>query len=117
MLKKINRLSRKKDFETVNKQGKVIYSPILMIKFCANDLAISRFGIIVSNKVSKKATLRNLIKRQLREILRLSLAEIKKGIDLVIIVSPKIINQQGKVINYAEIEKSLKAALQKAKLL
>jgi ribonuclease P protein component len=117
MLKRINRLSKKKDIEKVSKSGKVSYASLFILKFNPNNLTFSRFGLIVSNKVSKKATKRNLIKRRIREILRLALPKIRQGFDIIIIVSPKIINQQGKVLKYSEIQEALLSLLQKAKLL
>jgi ribonuclease P protein component len=101
----------------VQASGRAVYSPILMIKFLANNSEISRFGIIVSNKVSKKATLRNLIKRKIREILRLAQKKIKKGFDVVVIVSPRIVNAQGKIPSYQEIESVLLATLAKGELI
>ena len=117
MLKKNLRLTKKKDFEAVASQGQAYYSPVLMLKSLKNKLAYSRLGFVVSNKVSKKASSRNLIKRRIREIIRLNLSKIKKGYDIVIIVSPKIIDQQGKVLKYQEIEKYLMTVLKKAKLI
>jgi ribonuclease P protein component len=97
--------------------GQSVFSPILLIKFVKNDLAFSRFGFIVSNKVSKKATKRNLVKRRINEIIRLNFKKIKIGFDIVIIVSPKIINQQGKPLAAQEINRFLNVAFQKAKLI
>lgn len=117
MLRKPLRLTKKNDFEAIASQGKAYYCPILMLKSLKNKFKYNRFGFIVSNKVSKKAAQRNLIKRRIREIIRLNLSEIKKGYDIVIIVSPKIINSQGKVLKYQEIEKYLMTILKKAKLI
>ncbi len=113
MLKKYLRLSKKKEFDLVFKKGKSTYSPFLLLKYADNGLPLSRFGIIVSNKVSKKATKRNLIKRRLREIIRLNQPKIKKGFDFVIIVSPKIINEKGKVLKSQEIEDGLLSLFKK----
>lgn len=81
MLPRENRLKKKKDFEKIFKEGKGIKEGFLFFKWAFNNLDISRFGFIVSQKVSKKATLRNKIKRRLREITRMRLPKIKKGID------------------------------------
>ncbi len=117
MLAKKQRLTKKKEFEKITQPGKAHYSAILMLKILKNDLAYSRFGIIVSNKVSKKASQRNLIKRRIREIIRLNLNRIKSGYDIVIIVSPKIIDQENKVLKYQSIEKYLITAFSKAHLI
>ena len=55
MLKKINRLTKQKDFEKVFKNGQSVYDGKLGIKALANNLPENRYGIIISAKVSKKA--------------------------------------------------------------
>ncbi len=117
MLKKSLRLTKKKEFDYAFKKGRSVYSPFLLLKYVANNQPFSRFGIIVSNKVSKKATQRNLIKRRLREIIRSVQPEIKNGFDFVLIVSPKIINEKGKVLTYQSISESFLPLLKKIKVL
>jgi ribonuclease P protein component len=46
------------------KPGKIIKSQFFNLKIFSGNLSYSRFGVIISNKVSKKATKRNLLKRQ-----------------------------------------------------
>lgn len=53
--------------------------------------APTRLGISVSQKVSKRAVVRNRIKRQLRAAFRQLLPELAPGWDLVIVVHPKAI--------------------------
>ena len=65
MLKKINRLKKKKDFEKVLRGGKGFKEDFLLFKTIKNNLKTSRFGFIISQKVSKKATVRNKLKRKL----------------------------------------------------
>lgn len=88
MLPKGNRLARRKDFQRVFQEGKGIKENSLTLKWINNNLKVSRFAFIISQKVSKKAVLRNKIRRQLREKTRLALPQIKKGLDVIIIVSP-----------------------------
>ena len=90
MLVKTNRLVKRKDFDNVFKNGKKHSLPgtEIYLKISKNKLKQSRFGFIVSKKVSKKAVVRNKIKRRLREIIRSNLPEVKKGIDVVIITLP-----------------------------
>lgn len=87
MLPKVNSLKKKKDFEKVFKEGQSFKESFLYLKIKKNNLKSSRFGFVVSKKISKKATIRNKIKRRLREITRIKLPFIKKGIDGVIIVA------------------------------
>jgi len=117
MLSKKYRITKNKEFESIMKNKKAVYSPVMMCKYIKSNNDYPRFGLIVSNKVSKKASQRNLIKRRLREIIRLNLAKIKKGYDLAIIVSPKIINEKGKVLKYDELEKFLIDLFKKAEIL
>jgi ribonuclease P protein component len=70
MLSAQNRLAKKRDIEQVFKTGRSTYLGDLGMRFCPNGLAQSRFTVLVSLKVHKKATKRNLLKRRLREILR-----------------------------------------------
>lgn len=90
MLPKENRLKKNKDFEMVFKKGKGFSQNFLFLKFIKNNLKVTRFGFVVSKKVSKKAVIRNRIKRRLREIVRKKIAEIEKGRDIIIIVIPDI---------------------------
>lgn len=116
MLAKSYRLTKTKDFDKVMKGGKAVYAPILMLKFIKNELNYSRFGVIVSNKISKKAVKRNLVRRRIREIIRLIFKQIKPGYDFVIIASPKIIIDD-KVIKYSKIEQVILNLLKKVKLI
>ncbi|MFC1598415.1 ribonuclease P protein component [Patescibacteria group bacterium] len=117
MLQKQYRLTKNKEFEIVASKGKAVYSPVLLIKNTGNNYQYSRFGIIVSNKVSKKASQRNLIKRRIREIIKQEFDKIEKGKDIVIIASPKIINDKGKVMPYEQLETYLLSSFKKANLL
>lgn len=93
MLPKENRLTRKSDFESVRQNGQFISSRNLSLsRLDRQDGEPSRFGIIVSKKISMRAHVRNRIKRILRVIIRSNLTEIKPGQDFVIIVKPSIIH-------------------------
>lgn len=90
MLPKINRLKKKKDFERVFKEGKGFKEDFIFLKLRPNNLKVSRFSFVVSQKVSKKATLRNKIKRRLKAGVQARLAQIKKGWDGILIANPGI---------------------------
>ncbi len=104
MLPKENRLKKETDFDKVHRKGLFFPGKHLVIKTLSNSLENSRLGIVISKKISKKATDRNKIKRQIREILRLALKEdrIKPGFDVIIIVKASIISE-----NYDSIEKNM----------
>ncbi len=81
----------KKDFKKVLKEGKSFRKDFLVLKVRPNLSEKVRFGVLVSKKLSKKAVLRNKIKRRLREITRANLEKLV-GLDLVFIPFPQIFN-------------------------
>jgi ribonuclease P protein component len=112
MLPKINRLKKNNDFQKVFKSGRGFSEDFLFLKFLDNGLKISRFGFIISNKITKKATLRNKIKRKLRELVRQKLPKIKKGLDVVIVVRALPDTE-----NFKKIEKVMDRLFSKAGLI
>lgn len=90
MLPKIYRIKKKKEFDRIFKKTKSQKQGLLVLRALKNGLDISRFGFIVSQKVSKKAAIRNKIKRRLNEIIRLNLKAIKKGQDYIFLALPGI---------------------------
>jgi len=93
MLSKKNLLKKKKDIERVFKKGRGFKEDFLLLKAVKNSLSSSRFGFVVSQKVSKKAVLRNKIKRRLKEIIGVKLDRIKKDYDCLLIVLPGLENK------------------------
>lgn len=110
MLPKINRLKKEKDFKDVFDKGRGFKQDLLYLKIKNNDLKFSRFGFVISKKVSKKAVVRNKIKRRLREILKAKLPTIKKKIDGIIIVNPGIDN------SFVDLEETINKLFKKAGL-
>lgn len=111
VLPKKYRLTKKKDFEKVFKCGYFFSEKFLSVKVAKNGLSLSRFGFIVSLKVSKKAVTRNKIKRQLREVIKLHLKDAKMGFDIVVMAKPEITGKK-----YQEIEQALLGTLGKTGL-
>jgi ribonuclease P protein component len=110
MLKKENRLKKKKDFERIYKKGRGFKGDSLFLKILENKEELTRIGIVVSKKVSKKAVQRNKIKRQMREIMRGM--NVKKGFDVVIVAYPSILKKE-----FSEIKREIIYLLKKAKCL
>jgi len=100
MLPKENRLKKRKDFERVLTKGEIKGNDLLVLKKIENGLQVSRFGFIVSRKISNKAVVRNKIKRRLREIVRVFLKEkrIMSGYDVVVFAKKGIEKQDFWVI-------------------
>lgn len=102
MLPKINRIKKKKDFEIISKNGKNIKSNLFILKVLPNNFGISRFAFVISQKVSKKAVVRNKIRRRLSKVIEKKIKEIKPGIDIVFIVLKAI-----ETNSFLEIEKEV----------
>lgn len=112
MFKKDNRLTKNKEFEQIFKTGRSSYQEILGIKSVKNGLDYNKFGIIVSNKISKKAVVRNRLKRQVRAILKTQNQSLKQGFDLVILTLPLITTA-----DFPKIEQAIIENLKKLRLL
>lgn len=97
-LQKAHRLVNRKDYRAVYEQGVRRYSPHLTLIAILTENSLARsstpatmLGISISKKVSKKAVVRNRIKRQIKGIIRIHLKAIAPGWKIVIVVKPKAI--------------------------
>jgi ribonuclease P protein component len=80
MLKKINRISKRKEFDDLRKNGGIIMScPFFGVVIENKNDSLVKFGMVISKKISKKAVDRNKIKRRLMEVLNKNLSGFKKG--------------------------------------
>lgn len=111
MLPRVNRLNKQKDFDHIFERGKTKQDGFLVIRFLPNHQKFSRFGLIVSARVAKKAVARNRLRRQLSEVLRLNLSNIKQGFDIVLVAKIKALD-----IQYRELEETLLDLLKKSNL-
>ncbi len=89
MIAKINRLSRK-DFLICAKSPNLLFSPLFSLKYKSNSLEFSRWSVVVSKKFSKKAVVRNKIKRRIYEALAKHLSMYK--VDGIIYPKPAVLN-------------------------
>lgn len=112
MLAKKNRLKKKKDFETTFQRGEGFKQDFLFLKILKNSLKFSRFGFVVSKKISKKATVRNKIRRRLSEIIKANLPKIEKAWDGIIIVDCGIKDK-----NFREVEATIEKLFKRAGLI
>lgn len=113
MLPVQHRLRRNQDFVSVYQKGDRCNSSALGIRFYyRHGQHCSRFGISISHKVSKRAVVRNRIKRQLRAILRQLLPDIRSGWDVVIVVYPGALE-----CDYPQFLQQLKQLLAKPRII
>lgn len=72
---------------------------------------LSRFGFVVSNKVSKKAVLRNKIRRRLRTSIGRRLGDIKPGYDVAVLVFKEVLE-----MGFKDMDASVERLLEKSDL-
>jgi ribonuclease P protein component len=98
-LPKQYRLKHPREFAAVYRQGSKAVSEHLVVRVLASipapskagaeePAALSRFGISISQKVSKRAVIRNRLKRQIRAAIRQFLPSVRSGLQIVVIVRP-----------------------------
>ncbi len=112
MLSRKFRLTKNKDFEKVWQRGRSFFLKEIGIKFSANHLECSRFGVIVPNKAIKDAVPRNKVKRRIREIIRKRENFIKNGFDLVVLARIGV-----KELSFKDLEERIDFILRKLGLL
>ena len=115
-LPKAHRLRNRQDYRAVYDQGIRRYSPHLTLVALFSQAQVNlvsnpetMIGISISKKVSKKAVVRNRIKRQIKGAIRAMLTEIAPGWKIIIVVKPKAV--ECKYEHYLrELEELLKQA-------
>ena len=85
MLPKPFRLHAERDFSRVFKYGRTLAQGVLVFKNGPNNLPVSRFGVVISNAVLKKAHDRNRAKRLIRAVLLKHYKNFIGGKDVVLI--------------------------------
>lgn len=109
MLAKEARLKRKRDFDRVFKKGRGFRGEGLLLKVLPGSFTQSRFGIIVSQKISKKANERNKIRRRIRAAIFKKLPDLKKNFDAVLVGAAGIEKK-----DFRAIEKTITELFKKA---
>lgn len=93
MLATQHRLKKSKDFVAVYRKGCRKSTPFLTVRAWKGNSKQrhSRIGFSISQKVSKRAVIRNRIKRRLRAVCRQLLPELQPGWDVIIVVRPEAV--------------------------
>ncbi len=83
-MKRQLRLRNQGDFARLRAEGIILKHPMFQLSFAPNCLTHNRYGFIVQRRLGKAAK-RNLIKRQLREAIRILHAKLRQGYDIIVI--------------------------------
>ncbi len=108
-MQRIHNLRLKKDIDFVFKKGKKHTNYAFYLKCADSKKAFFRYVVIVRSRVSKKATTRNKIRRQIKEIIRKHQKFIP-AMDFVVFVQKSALEK-----NFKEIEKEILFLLDRIK--
>jgi ribonuclease P protein component len=112
MVANIGRLKRKKDFNQLKRWGKAHSSRHITLRASQLASTDTLVTVVASQKVSKKAVVRNTVKRRLRAALLPHTAKLRSGQAIMIIARKSSITAA-----YADIKSELALLLNKAKLI
>jgi ribonuclease P protein component len=112
MLPAEHRLKLERDIKTLMARGKSVFGLLVGMKFRVNSLPVSRFAVAAGVKVSKKAVVRNRLKRQVRAIVHEVLEKITPGYDVLLFLKAPAIGKP-----FEDLQKEILSSLKKAKLL
>lgn len=91
MLAKVNRLTNSDLFAKIRNSGKFYQGVNFGAAYLKKDInEPSKFGFIVSNKISKSAVARNKIKRLLRNAVGENLKACQNGYDIIFLAKKSI---------------------------
>lgn len=107
MLKAENRLKKKSDFKKLAKGGRRYFSTFFIVYKKLNNDNLKRAGVVISNKVSKKAVVRNRIKRWIRNDIREKLQDLPNA-DYMVVVKGNVLSRQ-----HQELRQDLHKLLEK----
>jgi ribonuclease P protein component len=107
MLPRKHRLTQDKDVRRVLREGRAVVTNLLTLKAAKGATLAIRAAVVVSTKVEKRSTRRNLIKRRVREVLAKLIPNIKTPVDIVITAKNEAVDRE-QVAFAAAIEYCLK---------
>jgi ribonuclease P protein component len=85
----------------------------LLLNLMSNPrLTVTRVGFVVSNKVSKRATVRNQLKRRLREAVRPLLPDLLPGFQAILSASTPSLGR-----NFRELSDDVRDLFRRSKML
>lgn len=109
MLKKINRIKKKREFEAIRLEGRIYQSALFGLVVKKDESKEKKFGVIVSKKIAKKAVDRNKIRRRLTEVVRKNLFAVEEGFSGIFLAKKKLV-EAGIMDIEAEFKRIIKEA-------
>ena len=100
------RLLKRREYEAVYAAGRKLHCQAFLLIVTPAAALQSRLGIAVTLKVDKRSSVRNRLRRRIREIFRLHQQELVKPLDLVVIAKGRAVECE-----YSEMERQILGAL------
>jgi len=110
VLKKVNRIKKRKEFEEIRLKGKIYQSVLFGLVVKMDGSKDKKFGMIVSKKISLKAVDRNKIRRRLSEVIGKNLSEVSEGVSAIILAKKRLME-----VGIAEIDSEFKRTIKDIK--
>jgi len=90
-----------KDFALLSQKGRPVFGPFFTLRFRQSQEP-TKVGFVASAKIFKRANKRNLVKRRMREALRLVKEQWPKNMDLLFVAKPETMDA-----NFEELKASV----------
>ena len=104
-------LTARGDFAALQQTSKSRVHRLVVARFLANDLGLTRFGFSTGRRLGG-AVARNRVRRRLREIVRALVAEVRPGWDILLIARPG-----AEKATYPELRDAVRDVLRRGALL
>lgn len=104
-----HRLRKGPEFDRAYREGTVTSGPLIVLRVVPNGQDVTRWGFAVGKRISKRAVVRNRIRRRLREAARAM--DVPEGYDVVVTARNGTIEA-----SYAALSKALGRAVGRAAL-
>ena len=85
------RIKKKKEFDYIIKNGKKVKNNFFILYYIQKKELKSRFGIAVGTKIGN-SVIRNKLKRQVKEIIRININNFQNTKDYIIIIRKESLN-------------------------
>lgn len=89
MLKRINRLKKRYQFNYVYKSGEHISGEHMVLYLVSSKTKNIKVGLAVTKKIGK-AVVRNRVRRQLREIIKKQVPSLKQNYNIIVVARDNI---------------------------
>ena len=101
-----------RQFDAIQRSGRVRAHPLLLARFAANDSGRVRWGLSTGKRLGG-AVVRNRVRRRLREGMRVVLPRIPDGWDIMLIARPESAGASSEELHAAIVDLARRGGLLK----